>query len=76
MNDKFRIRTCPTCGSEKIHRVLRDILRQHKGRDYIVPKVEFYECSNCGEKVFDREAMLKIESHSPAYHKSDMLVEA
>jgi predicted RNA-binding Zn-ribbon protein involved in translation (DUF1610 family) len=38
--------------------------------------VEFYECPNCGEKVYDREAMLKIEACSPAYHKAEALVEA
>ena len=76
MDDKFQIKTCPTCGSEKIRRVARDILRKYKGQDYTVPKVGFYECSNCGEKVFDREAMLEIEAHSPAYHKIEALVDA
>jgi len=33
----------------------------------MVPDVTFYECPVCGEKVFDREAMLKIEAYSPAY---------
>lgn len=76
MSDKLQIKTCPTCGSEKIRRVVRDLVRSYKGQAYVVPRVEFYECSNCSEKVFVREAMLKIEAHSPAYHKADALVDA
>ena len=76
MNGKFQIKTCPTCGSEQIRRVVRDIIRKYKGQTYTVPRVEFYECPNCGEKVYDREAMLKIEAHSPAYHKTEALAEA
>jgi len=76
MSGKFQINTCPTCGSDQIRRVVRDIVRKYKGQTYTVPKVEFYDCPNCGEKVYDREAMLKIEFHSPAYHKAEALVEA
>ena len=76
MSGKFQINTCPTCGSDQIRRVVRDIIRKYKGQTYTVPKVEFYDCPNCGEKVYDREAMLKIEFYSPAYHKAEALVEA
>lgn len=76
MNDKLQIKTCPTCGSNKIQHVMRDLARNYKGQTYIVPKVEFYDCPNCGEKVYDREAMLKIEAYSPAYRNADALVEA
>jgi len=76
MNNKLQIKTCPTCGSEKINRVVRDVIRKYKGQTYTVPAVTFYDCPNCGEKVFDREAMLKIEAYSPAYHKVEALVEA
>jgi len=69
MNDKLQIKICPTCGSNKIKRVARDLTRTYKGRTYTIPKVEFYDCPNCGEKVYDHEAMLKIESYSPAYRK-------
>ena len=76
MNDKLQIKTCPTCGSEKIRRVVRDITRKYKGQTYIVPKVGFYDCPNCGEKVYDHEAMSKIKTYSPAYHKAEALIEA
>jgi len=76
MSDKLQIKTCPTCSSDQIRRVVRDIIRKYKGQTYTVPKVEFYDCPNCSEKVYDREAMLKIEAHSPAYHKAEALIEA
>ena len=76
MSDKLQIKTCPTCGSEKIRRVVRDITRKYKGQSYTVPKVSFYDCPNCGEKIYDHEAMLKIKTYSPAYHKVEELVEA
>ncbi len=70
MNSKLQIKTCPTCGSNRIERVVRDVTRQYKEQTYIVPSVEFDDCPNCGEKVYDREAMLKIEAYSPAYRKA------
>ncbi len=75
MSDILHIKTCPTCGSDKIKRVVRDITRQYKGKTYTVPKVGFYDCPNCGEKVYDHEAMLKIRAYSPAYRKVEILVE-
>jgi YgiT-type zinc finger domain-containing protein len=65
----FRIKICPTCGSEKIKKVRRDLIGRFAERSYTVPSLEFYECPDCGEKVYDRDAMQKIESVSPAFHK-------
>lgn len=76
MSEKLQIKTCPTCGSDKIRHTVRDITREYKGHTYTVPKVGFYDCPDCGEKVYDHEAMLKIEAHSPAYHKAETLVDA
>ena len=76
MNDKFQIKTCPTCGSKKIQRVVKDITRKYQGQTYTVPAVEFYECSNCGEKVYDKVAIQKIEEHSPAYHPERAVAKA
>ena len=69
MNKSLRIATCPTCGSENIKKVRRNLTGRFGGRSYTVPSVEFYECPNCGEKVYDREAMRKIEAISPAFNK-------
>lgn len=76
MNDTLNIKTCPTCGSEKIERVVRDLTRTYQGQPYTVPMLEFYDCPNCGEKVFDRKAMLKIQAYSPAYREVEELVKA
>ena len=76
VNGKIQIRTCPTCGSDKIQRVVRDVTRKYKGQTYTVPSIEFHDCPHCGEKVYDREAMLKIEAYSPAYRRGRVLAEA
>jgi YgiT-type zinc finger domain-containing protein len=70
MNSKPQIKSCPTCGSDRIKRVVRDVVRKHKDKTYTVPSVEFFDCPGCGEKVYDHEAMLKIETYSPAYRKT------
>jgi YgiT-type zinc finger domain-containing protein len=60
---------CPTCGSDQIKRVRRDWTDEFKGQTYTVPALEFWECSNCGERIYDREAMRRIEACSPAFAK-------
>ncbi len=76
MSDKLQIKTCPTCGSDNVKLVRKDVVRNYKGQTYTVPAVEFYECSNCGERVYDRVAMRKIEEVSPAYQHKNTLIEA
>lgn len=68
--DKLNITTCPSCGSKRIKRVRRDVTRNFKGKEYTVPNLEYYECPDCGEKVYDREAMRQIEAHSPAFKRA------
>ncbi len=64
------ITKCPTCGSDKIKKIRRKWTGTARGQTYSVPRLEFYECPSCGEKVYDREAMRKIEAHSPALVKA------
>ncbi len=66
----LQISTCPSCGNKKLSQVQRDWSGELHGRTYVVPQLEFYECSVCSEKIYDREAMQKIEAHSPAFAKS------
>ncbi len=66
----IRIKVCPTCGSKKIKKVCRNTTRRCRGKAYTVPALQFHECPDCGEKVYDREAMRKIEAHSPAFAKA------
>ncbi len=67
---------CPTCGSRRIRKVRRDLEGKFRGRVYTVPGLEFFECAACGKKVFDRQAMRKIEAHSPAFAKTARAIPA
>ncbi len=67
MSEKLTIKICPTCGSCRIQRVRKDLSRKHLDQPYLVPEVEYFECPDCGEKVFDAAAMQKIQEKSPAY---------
>jgi YgiT-type zinc finger domain-containing protein len=60
-------RVCPTCGHETLKRIRRDWKGSFKGEPYEVPDLEYLECSRCGEKIYDRAAMRKIERCSPAF---------
>ena len=65
----MRVPTCPSCGSGKIKKVKKNWKGEFQGQKYTVLGLEYHECPSCGEKVYDREAMRKIESHSPAFAK-------
>ena len=63
----LKIATCPACGSQGIRRVRRKWTGEFQGEAYSVPGLCFHECPDCDERVYDREAMRKIEAHSPAF---------
>ncbi len=63
----LRLTICPTCGSDKIKKVRRNLHNTVHGQNYVVPNLEFHECPNCEERVFDQAAMRKIESYSPSF---------
>ena len=60
---------CPSCGSKRIKRVRCDWTGEFQGLTYTVPDLEFHQCPDCGEKVYDREAMRRIQAQSPAFAK-------
>ena len=66
------ITACPNCGSGRIQKVSRDVTRRVRGEAYTVPNLTFYECPACGERVYDREAVRRIEACSPAFAKADI----
>jgi YgiT-type zinc finger domain-containing protein len=70
MKETLNITICPTCDGKNIKKIRRNWRNEYRGQTYIVPSLEFYECLDCGERIFDRHAMRKIESHSPAYNKN------
>ena len=43
----------------------RGVTRTAHGEKYVVPAVEFHECPDCGEKLYGRQAMHKLESFRP-----------
>lgn len=63
------ITLCPSCGSNAIKKVRRNWTGTVNDRTYVVPNLEYYVCPQCGEKVYDRQAMRKIEAYSPAFAK-------
>ena len=63
------ITVCPSCGSHAIKKIRRNWTGNVKGQTYIVPNLEYYTCPQCGESIYDREAIRKIEAHSPAFTK-------
>ena len=67
----IKIARCPSCGSAKIRKVRRKWSGEYKGRAYSVANLEFYECPDCGERVYDPDAMRTIEAKSPAFAHSD-----
>ena len=61
-----RLTKCPTCGSTNIKVVRKTWASTYLGVPYKVPRVRFSECPDCGEQVFDPDAVRKIEAHRPA----------
>ena len=68
----MEIKICPSCGSRRIAKLCRDWDGDFEGKRYVVRDLEYYECPACGEQVFDREAMRKIEARSPAFAQARM----
>ncbi len=62
-----KITICPSCGSDRIRKVRKNRVNRFEGKTYTVPNLEYYECPQCGEKIYDRQAMRKIEANSPAF---------
>ena len=63
----MRLAFCPSCGSKKLKRVCRNLVEVFQGQRYSVQNLEFHECPDCGEKIYDSEAMRRIEAVSPAF---------
>ena len=67
---KLEITVCPVCRG-KIKKVKEDWVGEYKNQKYTVPDLEYYLCGNCGERVYPREAMQKIEASSPAFQTTE-----
>ena len=62
----LEITICPVCGGN-VKKVKLDWIGEFKGQKYVVTNLEYYLCEDCGEKIYPRDAMRRIEAHSPAY---------
>lgn len=60
---------CPTCASKNLKKVRRDFSDEFQGQKYTVPDLDFCECANCGERIYDPQAMRRIEASSSAFTK-------
>ncbi len=68
--EMIQITICPSCGSDNIRKICKNWNGKFKGQNYTVPSLEFYECSDCDEKLYDRVSMRKTEAYSPAFSGS------
>ncbi len=65
----FQVTACPCCGSTAIRAVKRDWSGSYRGKRYTVKALRYFQCPQCGEKVYDPAAMRRIEAVSPAFPK-------
>ena len=65
----LNISVCPVCGG-KVNKIRENWIGEYQGQKYIVPDLEYYECEDCAERIYDRDAMRKIEACSPAIESS------
>jgi YgiT-type zinc finger domain-containing protein len=65
----MEITFCPSCGSERIKKITATVTREFEGTTYSVPDVTYYVCPDCGEELYDGEAVRKIQAESPAFRE-------
>ena len=63
---RLKLNVCPTCGKKNLKKVRRTVSGVRYGKRYSVPSVEFYECPDCDERIYDPAAMRQIEDRSQA----------
>lgn len=59
--------TCPSCGSRNIKKVRRAVSHEIDGETYTVPGITYHACAECGERVYDGNAVSKMQAASPAF---------
>ena len=65
----MEITRCPSCGSGSIRKVRGTLSRNFEGETYRVSGVSYCHCPDCGEHVYDRDAVRKIQAASPAFRR-------
>lgn len=61
---KLNITICPSCGGGNIRKTRKTVTGTRQGRSYSAPGIEFYECPDCGERVYEASGLRQIEKHS------------
>ena len=69
---RLKLTVCPNCGNKNLQKVRKAVTGTRQGKRYSAPAVEFYECPDCGERVYDPAAIRQLEQHSQvsSKHKS------
>jgi YgiT-type zinc finger domain-containing protein len=63
------ISVCPSCGGRRVKKVRQSLSGAYRGCKYAIPALDVFACPDCGEKIYDRQAMQEIEAHSPAFSR-------
>jgi YgiT-type zinc finger domain-containing protein len=63
----MQISRCPSCESDRIKKVSGSVSREFEGETYTVSGVTYWACPACGERVYDQEAVRRIQAASPAF---------
>ena len=59
-----KLTKCPTCGNNNLKKVRKVVTGTRQGKRYSAPNMEFYECPDCGERIYDPAAIRQLERHS------------
>ena len=54
---------CPLCGSPRIVKNEGDISIETKNGPIPIPRLEYHECEECGERFFDYEASKIVDEY-------------
>jgi YgiT-type zinc finger domain-containing protein len=60
---RLKLSVCPSCGSRNLKKVRKTVTGTRQGKRYSAPAVEFYECSDCDERIYDPVAIRRIERY-------------
>jgi len=68
---RLKLNVCPNCGNKNLKKVHKTVTGTRNGKRYSAPNVDYYECPDCGERIYDPAAIRQIEEHShvPLKHK-------
>ena len=60
----LKLSICPNCGNKNLKKVRKAVTGVRQGKPYSAAAVDFYECPDCGERIYDPAAIRQIEHQS------------